>query len=190
MYSPTTPDTSSFMLFYDWRLHFFCFLNVLFTVELFVFLWEVTSQKKKEVPSPYVGVHFDVTCCTFFWSGVKSQKKRHRAQFMYSKLHAADKLVSVFLGFCHILRHRVICFMAPDNGRHSCMDAGDTSVVGGQRLGPKNTRPLVLLLTVASHRAVLSMPASEQQAGHSIPPFLWMHMDLGFHTQTHTVYAN
>lgn len=58
-----------------------------------------------------------------------------------------------------------------DNGRHYHAYVVDRSAVGGHRRLPKNTRPLAFLLTVASHGTVLSEPASEQQAGHSNPPF-------------------
>lgn len=65
----------------------------------------------------------------------------------------------------------LLCAPPPNNGCHCCVDVVDTSAVRGQRLVPKNTRPLAFLLIVASHGTVLSEPASEQQAGHSIPLF-------------------
>lgn len=84
-----------------------------------------------------------------------------------------------FLGgtcICRLSLHFAPAFaLRPaDNGRHYHAYVVDRSAVGGHRRLPKNTRPLAFLLTVASHGTVLSEPASEQQAGHSNPPFASM----------------
>lgn len=92
--------------------------------------------------------------------------------------------------FFTFLSTALFALWSPDNGSHYCVDVVDSSAGRGQRLGPKNTQPLAFLLTVASHGTVLSAPASEQQAGHSIPsPLLCMHMGLRFHEPWNTTLA-
>lgn len=79
-----------------------------------------------------------------------------------------------------LLSSALIALWPSDSGWRYCADAVDTSAARGQRLVPKNTWPLAFLQTVASHGAVLSEPASEQQAGHSNPLFS-VHMGLHCH---------
>lgn len=169
---PIHTNTRHLMLCYSWRPLLGSELLLL------VFLWEITSQSY--CPTLYVWVSYWVwtltcTICALF--RIKSENSPSQQCFQHA-LITTNTFVSEFFRLCHsdfsylyILHPSIICFVASDNGYHCCVDVVDTSAVRGQRLVPKNTRPLAFLLIVASHGTVLSEPASEQQAGHSIPLF-------------------
>lgn len=123
-----------------------------------------------------LSVKTDMYCMCSFQNSIR---KIHRARCTHALITTDIYRLSMkFLDcvtetshICTFFTPVLFALWPPDNGCHCCVDVVDTSAVRGQRLVPKNTRPLAFLLTVASHGTVLSEPASEQQAGHSIPLF-------------------